>query len=212
MRQAGWKVNDVYGGNCRICGQHGGIQPPFDRVPILAAEDIWEAPPHETWYYPHNATEPRRGAWGALMAGAMLLYSDWLWDHFMGNVPSEREVRRMFDLFYPKTRYRQYQQLNQLVSKSARQIAAGIPGQEYLVYDEDGGSITIDLSDTSPSVTFAVLWFDPETGTDQSGGGIAGGAVTTLASPLSGDTVLLLHGLDADTIRHGSPENLPGGA
>src|SRR5215510_2267566 len=192
MRQAGWRVNDVFGGNCRTCGQHGGIEPPFDNMPILASEDIWDAQPNDTWYYPHNPTELRRGAWGALMAGVMPVYSDWLGADMKGNGRGEPEVRRMFDFFYSKTRYRQYQQLNQLVSKPTRQIASGIPGQEYLVYDQDGGSITISLSRVPSTTIFSVLWFDPKTGVERSGESITGEALKTLTSPIPGDTVLLL--------------------
>ena len=78
----------------------------------------------------------------------------------------------MFDFFYSKTRYRKYQQLNQLVASSLRQIASGIPGQEYLIYDENGGLITIDLSATSAAATFSVLWYDPKTGNLQPRGAL----------------------------------------
>jgi hypothetical protein len=222
MRQASWKSNTIVKGNCRLCGQHGGVQVPFDNMPILASEDIWEAPPREPGY-PQNATEVRRGAWGIIMAGVIPVYSEWLWNFYMGNGQGEPEVRRMFDFFYSKTRYRQYRQLNDslsvlvrtwlarlrlgqlfslpaavqildgyLASRLARQIASGIPGQEYLVYDENGGFITLDLSGILPSANFSVLWFDPKTGLEQSGGRVAGGAFRTLTSPFAEDSVLLL--------------------
>jgi Putative collagen-binding domain of a collagenase len=79
-----------------------------------------------------------------------------------------------------------------LVSSLGRQIASGIPGHEYLVYDENGGSITLDLSGVLPTADFSVLWFDPETGFEQNGGRVAGGAFRTLNSPFAGDSVLLL--------------------
>jgi Domain of unknown function (DUF5060)/Putative collagen-binding domain of a collagenase len=199
MRQANWVANDIFGGNCRACGHHGGVQPPFDNLPIMGSEEVWEAPVKNDDGYPQNAAEVRRAAWGAMMAGVMPVYSEWYWDFFMGNGKGEAEVRRMFDFFYSRTRYRQYQQLNQLVVKAARQIASGTPGQEYLVYDEDGGSITIDLSGVPSATPFSVLWFDPKTGTEQSGGRITGGLSKTLAAPFSGDTVLLLRRAPADT-------------
>src|SRR4030095_1331660 len=93
---------------------------------------------------------------------------------------------------YSKPHYRVYQQLNQLVSRPARQIASGTPGQEYLVYDEDGGAIDINLSGVSSPTIFSVLWFDPKTGVEKSGGSINGGTSKTLMAPFSGDTVLLL--------------------
>jgi hypothetical protein len=78
-----------------------------------------------------------------------------------------------------------------LASRLARQIASGIPGQEYLIYDENGGFITLDLSDILPSAKFSVL-FDPMTGLEQSGGRVTAGAFRTLTSPFAGDSVLLL--------------------
>lgn len=199
MRQASGKPDNIFSGNCRRCGHHGGVQAPFDNMPILASEDIWEAPPKEP-DYPQNATEVRRGAWGIMMAGVIPVYSEWLWDFFKGNGQGEPEVRRMFDFFYSKTRYRQYQQLNQLVSKAVGQIASGTLGQEYLVYDQDGGSITINLSGVPLATIFSVLWVDPKTGVEQSGGSTTGGASKTFVAPFSGDTVLLLRRVSADSV------------
>jgi hypothetical protein len=220
MRQR--QVRNVVGGNCRLCGKHGGIQSPFENLPIMASEDIWEDPAGAHGQ-PRNAGEVRRGAWGIMMAGVLPVYSEWFWTFLMGNGAGEPEVRRMFDFFYARTHYRQYRQLNEalsvlmgtdlvrrlhgetsplprllqsldrfLASRVARQIASGVPGQEYLVYDEDGGSITLDLSNTSPSVAFSSLWFDPEAGAEQGGGHVIGGAFRTLTSPFAGDSVLLL--------------------
>jgi hypothetical protein len=186
----------VQGGDCDGVG---GIGAPFVDLPIIGSEDIWETTPEFAqlydptgWIMPRDADETRRGAWGIMMAGVMPLYSEWhAWAPLPGgNGQGEPEVRRMFDFFYSKTNYRRYQKLNGLVSSSVRQIASGIPGQEYLVYDEDGGSITIDLSAASGS--FSVLWYDPKSGAQQGGGSVNGGASRTLTSPFSGDSVLLL--------------------
>ena len=220
MRQR--QARNIVGGNCRRCGKHRGIQAPFENMPIMASEDIWEDPRGSNGQ-PRNAAEVRRGAWGIMMAGVLPVYSEWFWTFRMGKGSGEAEVRRMFDFFYSKTRYRQYRQLNDslsvlmgtrlvrrlygetsplprplqsldksLASRLARQIASGVPGQEYLVYDEDGGSITLDLSNTSPSATFSPLWFDPKAGTVQGDEHISSGAFRTLTSPFSGDSVLLL--------------------
>src|SRR5262249_45331567 len=82
---------------------------------------VWEAPVNDDGY-PHDAAEVRRAAWGDMTAGVMPVYFEWYWDFFKGNGKGEPDVRRMFDFFYTKTRYGEYRQLNQLVSKSARQI------------------------------------------------------------------------------------------
>jgi hypothetical protein len=223
MRQL--QVRSIFGGNCRLCGKHDGVQAPFDNRPIVASEDLWEEPEGSDGQ-PRNMEEVRRGAWGTMMAGVLPVYSEWYWTAVMGKGSGEPEVRRMFDFFYAKTRYRQYRQLNDslsvlkgsrlvrwlfggtsplphalqrldrfLVSSLARQIASGVPGPEYMVYDEDGGSITLDLSSTSASATFSVLWSDPKTGAERSGGRVAGGAFRTLTSPFAGDAVLLLSGV-----------------
>jgi hypothetical protein len=206
MRQA--PSRGLFWGNSRLagavqgdCDGAGGIGAPFVNLPIIGSEELWETRPDQAeiydptgWIMPRDADETRRSAWGIQMAGVMPLYSEWhAWAPFPGgNGQGEPEVRRMFDFFYSKTRYRQYRQLNRLVSASARQIASGIPGHEYLVYDQDGGSIAINLTGASLSTTFSVLWYDPKTGAEQSGGKINGGASRTLTSPFSGDTVLLL--------------------
>jgi hypothetical protein len=203
MRQAAANGSrDVFDGNHRRrgaqqgdCDGAGGIGDPFVNNPIVASEDIWESPIADQfpgWNMPRNGTETRRMAWGIQMAGAMPLYSEWNAWGPAGNGQGEPEVRRMFNFFYSRTSYRQYQQLNSLVSSSARQIASGIPGQEYLVYDENGGSITINLSAAPSSSTFSVLWYDPKSGAEQSGGSINGGASRTLNAPFSGDSVLFL--------------------
>jgi hypothetical protein len=213
MRQR--QTRSVFRGHCRVCGKNGGIQVPFDNLPIMGSEDIWEDPAGSNGQ-PRNAEEVRRGAWGIMMAGVLPVYSEWTWTFLKGEGSGEPEVRRMFSFFYSKTRYRQYHQLNHLlvllmgcdqtfqlasplqskdshsISHSARQVASGIPGEEYLVYDEEGKSITLDLSSTSPTANFSVLWFDPKTGEEQRSGRVGGGGFRTLKSPIAGDSVLLL--------------------
>ncbi len=63
-------------------------------------------------------------------------------------------------------------------------------GAEYLAYLPSGGSITINLSATSGTLT--VEWFNPSTGNTVSGGTVNGGANRTLTAPFSGDAVVYL--------------------
>ena len=42
MRQR--QARTIFKGNCRLCGKNGGIQAPFENMPIMASEDIWEDP------------------------------------------------------------------------------------------------------------------------------------------------------------------------
>jgi hypothetical protein len=66
------------------------------------------------------------------------------------------------------------------------------PGSEYLVFVPGGGTVTVDLG-AAPG-PFTIEWFDPATGTSIPGGQLAGGAASSLASPLRGeDAVLFLH-------------------
>lgn len=207
MRQAnrpGGRVRNIFDANSRSSGQQqrhcnspGGVGKPFLKKPIIGSEDIWETP-LGTNGNPRNATEVRRAAWGILMAGVMPLYSEWNnWNPGKGLGSSD--MRRMFDFIYSKTQYRQYKQLNNLVSRSARQIASGKAGLEYLVYDENGGSITINLSGAGSSNTYDVLWYNPTTGATKNGGKVKGRGTLTFHSPISGDTVLLLTKGKADT-------------
>ncbi len=206
MRQL--QSNTVFGGNIHGGGIQGGVGSAFLNQPIIGSEDIWEIE-SGAWGQPRNAAEVRRAAWGIMMAEVMPLYSEWSFPPPTGgNGTGEPEVRRMFDFFYSKTRYREYQMLNSLVSSSDRQICSGVSGQEYLVYDEDGGSITIDLSGASPSDIFTVLWFDPMTSAEQNGGNINGGAFRTLNAPFTGDSVLLLSRLPPDSTPPSIPQSL----
>ncbi|MFQ5559496.1 MAG: DUF5060 domain-containing protein [Nitrospinota bacterium] len=191
MRQQ--QSRTVFKGNVHGGGKQGGVGSAFLNMPILGSEDIWEL-----WGggygQPRNATEVRRGGWGIMMAGVLPLYSDWHPNPLPagGGGTGEAEIRRMFDFFYTKTNYRQYQQLNNLVSASNRQICSGIAGEEYLVYDENGGAITINLWAAAGTDTFSVLWYDPSTGAEQAGGEILGGEARTLTSPYAADSVLFL--------------------
>ncbi|MFH1760626.1 MAG: DUF5060 domain-containing protein [bacterium] len=195
MRQA--QSRNIFAGNSRSIGQKQGvcgslssaIGGPFIELPIIGSEDIWEYP-SGGYGQTRNADEVRRGAWGILMAGVMPVYSEWNCE-IGGTGTSDAQIGYMFDFYYTYTNYRQYQQLNSLVSSAKRQIASGIPGKEYLVYDEDGGSITIDLTGAG---SLKVLWYDPKTGKEDSQGTIEGGGSKTLNPPAgwSNDAVLFL--------------------
>ncbi|WP_447968824.1 DUF5060 domain-containing protein [Nitrospira sp. M1] len=202
-RQANWTQ---FGDRHAICGSSSGVGSKFVNQPIVGSEDLWEG---TLKGQPRNGTEVRRGAWGGLLAGVMPLYSEWnKWLKSGGGGQGEPYIRRMLDFVYSKTQYRQYKQLNGLVSKSSRQVASGKEGQEYLVYDENGGDIVIDLSDAGGSNTFDVLWYNPTSGSTKDGGKVNGGASRTLHSPISGDTVLLLTKGKADTTPPKAPTKL----
>jgi hypothetical protein len=194
MRQA--QSNTIFDGNSRIAGKkqrwcdgNGGIGAPFLDLPIIGSEDIWEFK-SGILGFPRNAQEVRRGAWGVMMSGVLPIYSEWV--DGAGKGEGEPEIRRMFDFFYSKTKYRQYMQLNTLVPGSEGQICSGIPGNEYLIYDINGGVINMDLSWLNVKDELSVLWFNPGNGVEMKAYSTKGGATRSLRSPFEGDSVLLL--------------------
>lgn len=66
------------------------------------------------------------------------------------------------------------------------------PGHEYLCFFPAGGQEGIDLWDTPADVSFAVEWFNPQTGAATAGGNIAGGKRHALGAPFTGPSVLYL--------------------
>lgn len=186
--------NDVRAGRQQgMCTAPGGVGEPFVDRPVLGSEDIWETPggDHDQ---PRDADEIRRAAWGAMMGGVLPLYSEWHPNPPPegGEGTAEPQIRRMFDFFYEETRYRSYERLNDLVDRAERQVASGIPREEYLVYDEDGGTIEVDLSGAPQGFTFEVLWHDPVTGETRPGDVVRGGGRVALDSPFGLDSVVLL--------------------
>lgn len=170
-----------------------GVVPQFAERPIIGSEDIWETFSGATGQ-PRDPREVRRSAWGEMLAGVMPLYSEW-----HPNPPprggegrAEAEVRRMFDFFYRETRYRDYEMMNGLVSRAGRQAASGVPGEEYLVYDEDGGKLALDLTDVDESRIFDVLWYHAASGERIPGDSVSGGQVVELDAPFRADAVLLI--------------------
>jgi hypothetical protein len=197
MRQL--EAIDIFTPNNRTEGGHGGVDAPFDTLPIIGSEDIWEAAP--TYGYPQTAREVRHAAWGSHFAGIMPLYSEWhRFTATPGKLPGEAEVIRMFDFLHDLTDYRSYRQLNSLVSKVNGQICSGKKGHEYLVYDSSGGSVTINLSGESGQQEFSVLWFNPITGESRQGSAIKGGASRTLNAPAGYDEAVLLLQADDATV------------
>jgi len=189
----------VRGSNNRTSVEGTNCLNPFNKC-IIAFENIWETTDTRWpgWDMPRNATEVRRALWGALFANVLPIYDEMedmpVWkgpERGAGNGYGEPDVKRALTWWYETVGYRNsnFTIRNGLVSGSDK-ICSGTPGQEYLVYDEDGGSIAIDLSGDGGS--FSVLWYDPKNGVDKNGGTVAAGASRTLTSPFSGDSVLRL--------------------
>jgi hypothetical protein len=190
----------IFDSNIRTSPSGDRCLNPYNRA-IIAYEHFWETTDTRwpTWTMPRDATEVRRGLWGGLFANLLPIYSEQeempVWRGpaaGAGNGVGEDDVKRAYNWWYSNVDYRRptFDRLNSLVSASAGQICSGIPGEQYVVYDQDGGNITINLSAASGS--YSVLWFDPKTGATQSGAEICGGGSRTLSSPFASDSVLLL--------------------
>jgi hypothetical protein len=66
------------------------------------------------------------------------------------------------------------------------------PGSQYLVYLPNGGSVTLNLS--AVTGTLSVEWLNPVDGTIRQAGTVGGGSsVTVPAAPFGGPSVLFLH-------------------
>ncbi len=217
---------NIVAGHGRALNRSGSatnfVDTQFVDKPIIGSEDHWEMPSGK-YGQPRNATEVRRGVWGAMMAGVIPMYSEWhqwvsqdpkLVRNRIGRMPGEPEVRRMFKFFYALDRYKnansggpmkklQYRAMrpqNVLVSSPTRQISIGIPKKAYVVYSEQKGSITLDLSSVSSDTRFEQFWFDPTYNASQDSGPIfsrivRGGDVQRFDSPFPADAVLLLRRL-----------------
>jgi hypothetical protein len=159
----------------------------FLNKPIVATEHLWERCDDPEYVCGRDAV--RRSAWGQMMGTVLPLYSDWFTKP-AGHGTGEADYRRMLAFFYTNVNYQsaQFQQLNSRVSASAGQVCSGIPNDQYLVYDQNGGDITLDLSSDPAGNTYRVTWFDPKAGGNgcQIAHNVRGGGSRTLINPFPG--------------------------
>lgn len=78
---------------------------------------------------------------------------------------------------------------NNLLESGAGYVFAK-PGETYLVYLPDGGSMTLDLAGSSN--TYQAEWFNPRNGSTQPIGSVPGGATYATSAPDNQDWVLIL--------------------
>ena len=140
----------------------------------------------------------RAWAWKNLLRGNSTLFMDpYLLPWSGRNEPHGAQVDPQWDTLRRNLGYtRSYaQRMNLTKAAPSEEIAStryclAVPGEEYLVYLPDGGSITIDLSAAEGDLN--VEWFDPTTGKTELAPRVAGGAKRDLAAPFEGDAVLFL--------------------
>jgi hypothetical protein len=78
---------------------------------------------------------------------------------------------------------------------SSTGYALANPGSEYLVYNPDGSSVSVNLQ----SGTYQVEWFNPQSRETSSGGSVNGGGSRSLDAPFGGAAILYLKGLGGGT-------------
>lgn len=153
--------------------------------PVLATEMVWEG------QYKLNSEQVRRGAWGIAMAGGFFMYGehDILWNGIgpYGAGGAHPYLRILHD-FVESLPFWTMDPRNDLVNGGRYCLAA--PGQHYLVYTENGGTVTLDLRGAGGS--FEGRWLNPRSGTITAAGTTSGGAIRSFTAPDANDWVLHL--------------------
>lgn len=158
------------------------------------------------------AEDVRRGAWEIVVSGGFFVYGNTATYHHDAvmskeklDSPGARYSTYLKKFFTQKTRWWELKPDNKLVSGDGL-YGLSNQGNEYVVYIKNvgktnyspvcqrqiGSDLVVDLSGASATDAFSVVWYDPKTGEEVSGGGINGGGPRMLAPPFSGDVALLL--------------------
>jgi hypothetical protein len=123
----------------------------------------------------------RKKVWDIRMRGGYPVYETWGDDL---TTPAVDYVSKMWNFFDDKE-FWLLDPHHELVNSG---LALANPGEEYIVYLQDGGSVTVDLSNATG--TLNVEWYNPKDGTYYDEGTITGGGSETFTPPFSGDAVL----------------------
>lgn len=133
----------------------------------------------------------RIGAWEIVTAGGFFtagFFSTFApdkggWD-LDANPQQQKELKWLFS-FMDNTEWWKMEPHDELVNNG---YCIAIPGQEYLAYSRDGGSVSVDLSGASG--TLPMEWFNPREGTYSAKLQVNGGSSVNLDPPFAGDWVL----------------------
>jgi hypothetical protein len=116
--------------------------------------------------------------------------SDSKWEAIRNNMGWARDYARRMDLSLAVPHGDKVAKYNGITAQTGYCLAK--LGSQYLVFLPGGGSVTLDLSQVTG--TLSVEWFDPATGVATQAGTVGGGPSVTLTAPaVSGDAVLFLH-------------------
>ncbi len=170
----------------------------YQGKPVLMSEGngLW------MWAWGASEDDIRRSAWGTTMAGA-----SFSWNDLTGK--TGECVMTSNDIFH--TRADEYLDVlyrvltEELVfhrMEPRAELLSGFTGnayllaeknEQYLIYLEEGGSVTLDLSEAAGSSKFSVNWVDPKSGRQEKAPHLVqGGASRDFFSPLNGESVLCL--------------------
>lgn len=132
----------------------------------------------------------RRLLWRCLLTGGIGSYPDYLQgadaDIDVGVIEQGREFIYNAVTFFKNT-IGDFDRLafhDGLIVSGDDAICSADPGKEYIVYDKNGGDITIDLSDASGHLN--AYWYNPRTGITTSAGTVSGAGDREFTSPTSG--------------------------
>ena len=133
------------------------IQRSYIGKPVAATEMVWEGGGKL------NGEQVRKGGWGILMAGGFFLYGEFF-PLDLGEGKANPYLKIMYD-FMERIPYWTMDPHNELVNHG--NLCLANPGEEYVVYAENGESIKVDISDVKGQVK--VEWLNPRIGLRISG-------------------------------------------
>ncbi|MCK4966663.1 DUF4038 domain-containing protein [bacterium] len=79
-----------------------------------------------------------------------------------------------------------------LISDTNNIFCSAVPGEKYVIYLRNGGSVTVNLTASSKGDMFNYRWFNPRTGLYHSSGDIPGGGEKGFTAPDGNEWVLYL--------------------
>jgi Domain of unknown function (DUF5060)/Putative collagen-binding domain of a collagenase/Protein of unknown function (DUF4038) len=170
--------------NARVANDF--IRAHYRGKPVAGTEVVWEGSQKL------SGEQVRSGGWGILMAAGFFLYGEFdingIGAGEYGAGKAHPYLRIMFD-FLESIPYWTMSPHNELVNSG--NFCLGNPGREYVVYTEDGGLISIDLSGAPAELQ--VSWLNPRNGQSTVAGKVRGGMKRNFINPAGDRNDWVLH-------------------